>query len=205
MYRVILTNSQARIAREKLGLSQGKVAVTLGLNRAYLSLFETGKYVLPDSELTKLREYYSASGFSFDETEPSNERNFKQEELDSGREQQTIHVRVVDGFVIPANIEVEEAERILSDYAENAKTIRTLCGYDIREHHTSQPFLFWEGELDEAEVEKRIKAVLVLMAKNYALIEMLHGHEVCSSQPDQPQSNSNLRTTGDFVGAMLWG
>jgi transcriptional regulator with XRE-family HTH domain len=58
----VLTAQKAKSARNAAQLSQGKVATDLGINRSYLSLFESGKYVLDDNTLAQLRDYYQDHG-----------------------------------------------------------------------------------------------------------------------------------------------
>ena len=62
----VMTAQQAKSARSAAHFSQGKVATDLGINRSYLSLFESGKYVLDDSTLTQLRDYYQDHGVNLD-------------------------------------------------------------------------------------------------------------------------------------------
>lgn len=59
---MILTPETAKAARQKINLSQGKVAADLGINRAYLSHFESGKHLFDTSVLLSLRRYYEKNG-----------------------------------------------------------------------------------------------------------------------------------------------
>lgn len=56
-----MTNLQTaeilRKARESLGLSQAKVSRDTGINRTYLSRFESGIQILPDDHLQALQGY----------------------------------------------------------------------------------------------------------------------------------------------------
>ena len=211
MYRVILTNNQARTARATLGFSQGSVANAVGLNRTYLSLFENGKYLFPDRDLRKLRDYYSSMGASFDKSEIPDDSNIvavhdvvgeRHARAAADRDaDRTKSLRVMDGFAIPINMDDIEVEHLLSEYSDNQKTIHQLCSYDIRKKHSSEPFLFWDAMIDQSEVEKRTKQVLTLMAKNYFLIETLHGHDPLIRKADHTESE--LCTTGDFIRAMF--
>jgi transcriptional regulator with XRE-family HTH domain len=53
-----ISSNEAKSAREAPGLSQAKVASAVYLNRAYLSQFENGIYLLTDNDNEKLRLYY---------------------------------------------------------------------------------------------------------------------------------------------------
>lgn len=196
MYEVILTGAQAKAARARLGLSQGKVAVSVGLNRTYLSLFENGKYLLPDGDLLRLRDFYSDLDSEFDDPGAVHSDDLGEAGSCADSDGDSAYIRVKDGFVIPQHMDDDEVERILSEYAENKATIHRLCAYDLRGHHTDT--FLWD-ELDQDEVEKRTNEVLVLMAKNHVLVEALQGGAPVSACEGKPQ------TTGDFVEAMLGG
>ena len=104
MYRVILASDQAREARTKLGLSQGRVANAVGLNRTYLSLFENGKYLFPDRDLEKLHSYYSDNGAMFDGVKvfsatKQKEREDLGEQVTHWLEEHKNRVEVVDKMV----------------------------------------------------------------------------------------------------------
>src|SRR3569833_4745641 len=64
--KITLTPEVAIGARQKTLLSQDKVATDLGINRAYLSLFESGKYLFDECLLSSLRAYYEEKGYVFD-------------------------------------------------------------------------------------------------------------------------------------------
>ena len=174
---VIITSDQARDARTKLGISQGKVAASAGLNRAYLSLFENGKFLLSDPDRQKLRSYYTDMGIEFDDRDKSDFEDFDESGSAADQVEQRGGVRVMDGFAIPSAADTEEIDSLLAEYATNREMISNLCQYDIRKHHSKESFLFLgDPEIDAAEVEKRTKEVLVLMARNYSLVERLQGH-----------------------------
>lgn len=111
MYTVVLTSQQAKQARQVLGLSQGKVAGELEINRAYLSQFENGRYVFDDELLTKLRDYYQQNGFDLPEAldEPVS---------DIDRQVATTDTRAMDGFVAPNQKAEVDADDILTEYAK---------------------------------------------------------------------------------------
>ena len=52
-----ITGDQAREARKSLKASQAEVAEAIGINRAFYSEFEAGRYVLKDQQQRKLREF----------------------------------------------------------------------------------------------------------------------------------------------------
>jgi transcriptional regulator with XRE-family HTH domain len=115
METTILSSSQASKARLSLSISQGKLASDLGINRSYLSQFESGKRLLNDDVLIVLREYFENNGYLFDDI-PDSQNNI---------------VTTMDGFVIPEAIGVDEANITLSEYAENFELIKSLSEVQI--------------------------------------------------------------------------
>lgn len=201
VYNVIIDNDQAKDARTRLGLSQGKVASSVGLNRTYLSLFENGQYLLPDADLQKLRAYYTDMGIEFSDGQLLDHQDFDAPGPAAGPNEPQRGVRIMDGFAVPLNADTDEVESLLAEYADNKAEISRLCQYDIRKHHTDEPFLFGDPEIDETAVEKCTREVLVLMARNYYLVERLQGHmpDVENLKP----FDVGLSTTGEFVGSAL--
>jgi len=78
--------------------------------------------------------------------------------------------RVMDGFVIPDNIDSGEVEHILYEFSENDRHILKLCNSSLKRG--------WFGGVDEDDQELRQLDVLKLMARNYLLIKDLHGHDI---------------------------
>src|SRR3989344_2943495 len=153
----ILTAEQAKEARSKTRLSQGKVAADLGINRTYLSLFESGKYVLEDSVLESLRSYYQEHGYDFGGEEPADGRV-------AARQAPQVRgtVRVMDGFQVVAAMPDEEAETLLSEYVEKRVKIKELCAQEPEE----DSFAFF-SDVDEEDLRERQQQILMLMARNF--------------------------------------
>lgn len=158
MTALILTADQAKEARTTLNLSQGKVATDLGINRSYLSQFESGRRILDNSTLSKLREYYEDEGYDF-WPEPNQSTERAGRAMSQGSEGAPI--RVLDGFVVPPAFPDAEADEILNEYANNKAKIVELCGKAV-------PLLTFFDDYDEQ--------ALRYMARQYLLIEQLHGN-----------------------------
>jgi transcriptional regulator with XRE-family HTH domain len=182
--KTILTAEQAKAARSTTRLSQGKVAADLEINRAYLSLFESGKYVFKDSVLTQLRSYYEEHGYDFG---------------DAGAPEQTASrsqashveaVRIMDGFQVPSAMSEEEAEALLAEYSENSAMIQTSCA------EKPEDFLFFG--VDEDDLHERQYQVLMLMARNFTLIEQLHGRETVLPTLEAEKKKPK-KTVGDYL------
>lgn len=182
----ILSPQQARDARASAKLSQGKVGSDLSINRAYLSLFEAGKYVFDDATLTRLRDYYTDR-----DTDPSEAPSVDpRKEAERFELAETDMPQLCDGFLVTANSDAEEVESLLAEYADNRSKIADLCSYDIRKNS----FLFVTND----EVKKRTKEVLFLMARSFTIVEQLHGHQTvlpCARAALGMRKNS----TGDFL------
>jgi transcriptional regulator with XRE-family HTH domain len=176
-----------------LGLSQGRVASAVDLNRTYLSQFENGRYVLPDSVLHRLRDYCEGQGYAFGRFDmPSGAdgdgvRDGRQCEFEA---HDRPRARVMDGFVVPEQVDDSETDALLTEYAENAAKIRALWSSPLKKG--------FFGGVDVEHRDRRERAVLALMARNHALIEQLHGHEIVS-----PNQKRQIETLGCGVAKAL--
>ncbi len=180
----ILTAQQAKNARSAARLSQGKVATDLGINRSYLSLFESGKYVLDDNTLTQLRDYYQDHSVHLDGT--SNGRTIP-------ASTPTENARLRDGFLLTDAMDDDEADALLTEYAENREKISALCAEDLTKGFFSSLF-----GVDSDDAAEHVNKVLTLMARNFAIVEQLQGHDT-ASLPTRVDAKREKRTTGDFV------
>lgn len=170
---IILTPEMAKAARQKSNLSQGEVAASLGINRTYLSLFESGKYLFDESVLSSLRDYYEEIGYVFEsihDHQPKSESPLHNAQIDEAK-----------------------AELLLTAYEDNRNKIISLCQQHPKE------ILFW---VDEDDLEGRIKGILLLMAKNYALIEQLRGHQAISPNGEATKNNQR-QTIAGYVSDLL--
>lgn len=189
----IISSKQAKDARAALALSQGKVASDLKVNRAYLSLFESGRYVFADSVLTALRDYYEQHGYTFQQASKPKKADNKL----SAESETHESTRVMDGFVVPGALDAETAEALLAEYAENRAKLDALCEHKPREHGVG----FFFG-VDESEVRERRREVLMLMARNYVLVEQLHGHATvldCVGEGEQKTIGVHVREAFEQV------
>src|SRR5258708_11902929 len=186
----VLTAQQAKSARTAAHFSQGKVATDIGINRSYLSLFESGKYVLDDNTLTQLRDYYQDHGVNLDGAPgaPSIAKTISASTASDG-------ARLRDGFLLPEAMDDDEADALLTEYAENREKISALCAEDLTKGFLNSLF-----GVDTDEAVEPVNKVLALMARNFAIIEQLQGHDTVFL-PTRAQGKREKRTTGDFVSA----
>lgn len=195
MTNTILNANQAKNARSALQLSQGKVAGDLNINRTYLSQFENGRYLFCNSKLKALREYYENEGYNFPVENENEQSDFSEVFPDVNTQTHgDYQPKVMDGFVIPDQIEDINADAILSEYADNCRSIKVLCQQPIKKD--------WLFGIDEADCEQKAQDVLTLMARNFTLIERLHGHDTVMPSPiekaDTIQDYITLRFSGQF-------
>ncbi|MEW8287902.1 MAG: helix-turn-helix transcriptional regulator [Candidatus Thiodiazotropha endolucinida] len=195
MTNTILNANQAKNARSTLQLSQGKVAGDLNINRTYLSQFENGRYLFCNSKLKTIREYYESKGYNFPVESEIGQSDFSEVFPDVNTQTHgEYQPKVMDGFVIPDQIEDFNADAILSEYADNCRSIKVLCQQPIKKD--------WLFGIDEADCEQKAQDVLTLMARNFTLIERLHGHDTVMPSPiekvDTIQDYITLRFTDQF-------
>src|SRR6266849_4832059 len=188
----VLTAQQAKSARNAAHLSQGKVAIDLGINRSYLSLFESGKYVLDDSTLTQLRDYYQHRGVNLDGALGAQE---SPKILPASASSDGPRLR--DGFLLPDTTDDDEADVLLTEYAENREKISALCAEDL-----TKGFLNSLLGVDDYDAAEPVNKVLTLMARNFAIIEQLQEHDTVLL-PTPAEARREKRTTGDFVSARI--
>ncbi|MGE3480454.1 MAG: helix-turn-helix domain-containing protein [Gammaproteobacteria bacterium] len=182
----ILTPAQSQAARLALGLSQSKVARATGINRSTLSMFESSKYLLEDRALRELRNFYQGQGYPFEEkaaeislpaapTAPK--AAIPPVFLEPDR------APVMDGFVIPTGIALEEVENALDEVHANDQAIAEIVAQPVKRNWFT----------DEFPAEATDKAVK-LMARNYLLIRQLQGHTVVEAANDdgEPRIQADL-------------
>jgi len=159
------TAQQAKTARFNAQLSQGRVASDLGINRSYLSQFESGKLLFDDATLNRLRDYYVNR-----ETLVESPAQVPSAQCrDDSEESNTVRLR--DGFLLPPEADEDHVEALLNEYAENRRRIADICNIDL-----SNSGFFGFG-VDEDVANKKADDVLCLMARNYIIVEELQGHE----------------------------
>jgi len=142
-----LTPEACKAARTTASLSQARVATDLGINRTYLSQFESGKYRLDEPILDKLSNYFIEKTISLaqETTEAQN-------------------------FVGNVEVTTENTEDIHRELDELRSSIASLCAYDL---DNSRFLGLW---IDEEEAEERTEEVILLMARAYLLGEEMKGN-----------------------------
>ena len=159
-------------ARESLGLSQASVSRETGLNRTYLSRFESGVQILSDDSLQALQDHYATSGFDFaliaDIPESKQQLNdYGNPEI--SRESCTI----IDGFLIPEGLLSAEAEELLIELESNEEYIRTQL--------STPPKLGLFG-VDQEDLSQRLLLIGLRGLRCYSIVQELKGIEQVFSE-----------------------
>lgn len=177
----ILCNTQAVAARSALNLSQAKVAKDIGLSRAYLSQFESGKRILEDRWQSSLLEYYKTKGWSPEAASA----------LTTGTEPSSIKIR--DGFQVSDALDDAEIEELLNTYYENQVKIEILAS-------TEAPKGFFEG-ISEERAQKPTLELLSFACHQDVILRRLRGQNKiidCLAIPYR-----EIETIGEYVGSLM--
>jgi len=161
------TPSILKQAREKLGLSQTSVSKETGLNRTYLSRFESGVQILPDHNLQDLQDHYAAMGFDFSEI--ADTENDHQEPNEDGmptvpRENCTI----IDGFLIPDGISSLEVEELLDELRHHE---------DFIESELKKAPISGLLGIDSGNLKRKLRLIGLRGLRCYSIVQKLKGRE----------------------------
>ncbi len=180
-----ITPDQSIKAREQLSMSQSKAASAVGINRAYLSEFESSKRVLEDHAMDKLTRFYKEQGWKPDVNVPV------AQSLNSDKHGLTL----VDGMVVGANVPKNVQEQLLAEMYELETEIEELMERPVKQ------LLF--GGLDENDSLSRSIRPLLLMCRQNEIKKILQG------RIDGPYSEANgsdrksINTIGDYIEATM--
>ena len=158
-----LTPEACKAARTAVALSQARVATDLGINRTYLSQFESGKYRLDDTTLTKLNNYFAEKIGLL--TKNSAQTQIRAENAPEATDD-----------IAAINQELEELR----------SSIASLCAHDL---DNSRFLGLW---IDQEEAEKRANEVLCLIARAYFLIEELNGNDAIIMHSEETPEEKTL-------------
>lgn len=184
------TSQQAKNARTAAQLSQGRVASEVGINRSYLSQFECGKYLLDDAALSRLFDYYSKRGVKLE----SLGCVLSVQGEDDSEERYLPRLR--DGFQLPQEADEERVDLLLDEYSENRHRISNMSKIDL----SNSGFLGFG--IDEDKANKKTDEVINIMARNYAIIEELQGHDLTFSS-SRRFAQDEKKTVRDYVRTRL--
>lgn len=167
----VITPAQSREARRELGLSQADVAGAIGVNRVYLSEFESGNLVrLTKVQLRKLRAFYEAKIEEARDNGEAIEITFGEAEP----EVLAIRAETVSAkqctFPIGKEVSEEVVSATLATIGEIDKKLVSL----LNTVAAREQALFGQGEFTE-ETLAAFREAFSLLACNYLLIRSVGG------------------------------
>ena len=182
----ILTSSQAVAARTALNLSQSKVAKDTGLNRTYLSQFESGSRILEDRWQSILHDYYQGAGWV-----PSAHAASSEQAPAPSNSASCLKIR--DGFLISGALQDAEVESLLSDYYDNQVEIEAISASEAPKG------MFNAVREDRARVP--VSKLFALTCQQDTILRRLRGHNV-AVEPNT-MDRRTIETIGQYAGSLV--
>lgn len=193
----MITSNQAKQARGFCGLSQSRVVEHTGINRSYLSQFENGKILLPDSALSKLYGFYTEHGWRLNETEAEELKLPASGGLFS-------RPRFIEGIQIPENFNDSYAESLVEELLENNVLIKEILSGGTPTQ--SQMLGLGEDIADIDSINEDLTRAIHYMARNYCIVSELQGWDCILEAPsiesrsDAEEGSEVLPTIRDYLG-----
>lgn len=189
----LITPDQSRQARRELGLSQATVADATGLNRQYISEFESG-YTnrLTNSHLRKLRAFYEAK---IEEAREAGDEIIVTFGTDSEPESEDARAPAIETvkakrFFFPVDDEVADevlAKTVAAIRTNDQKLTKLLSMVAER-----KSAMFGDGDYTD-EVQQAFRDAFSLLSANYLLIRAVGGW------PEVGLTASNADLNGDSL------
>lgn len=153
-----LNSTDLKTFRISLNLSQANVSKKTGLNRSYLSQFESGKRLLSDKDCQMLLDFYRSQGLEESAVpDVTIERAVKQRKI-----------RLVDGIQITPGMEESLVETLFARFYANEGKLKTLLNLPIK------PSLL--GDESNVALENiSSQEALFLIVDNYSILKQLRG------------------------------
>jgi transcriptional regulator with XRE-family HTH domain len=175
--QLILNPHESISARNSLDISQSAVSRDTGINRVYISQFESGKRILEDSQLNALRDNYIELGWI--PPEPNSESQPKTK---------SYPVKIRDGVVVLNYYSDEKIEEILSEiYAIKS---------DLQNSEQQEIPRGYFGNIDQDKALRRCIWILLHYMKLYQLQESLQGKKAKNKSEIEI---SQVETNADYV------
>lgn len=184
MNSILLTPDGSKKARSGLNMSQAKAASGAGINRAYLSQFESGTRILDDKSADKLHSFYVTSGWEEEQVEVIE----PQASINIGE------IKIQDGFVIPNQTDDEQLKRLLEQYQDNL--------HEIQQEGDKAAHFGFLGGLNEERTSEMSQRLITLMARNFSIVTQLHGQDVLVPAKI---SEKKIKTIGHYIQNFLFG
>ncbi len=178
----IITPTQAKSARLKMGISQNKVAVETGLSRPYLCNFEVGKFNPSDDFKETLKAYYSKEGIIF-----------KEKQYDEVKT-----IKPICGIIPDIDyVSYAEAENIMEDITEFNAELFELSEQPLPTKDDG--FILKKIVIDNDEVMRLVNDTILKMAKAYLDIMSVTGEHSFNAKPcDDIPPLGELESDSDY-------
>lgn len=171
-------------AREFLALSQARVARDTGINRSYLSQYESGKRILEDRWKLALKDYYVSLGW---------DPHLDPEDLIEPERELEPPFNLVsrDGFEIALS-DMEAVEILLEEFYESGDQLELLEQVPIERG--------FFGELEAADALWQCRQYLAHTARQVEILRSLRGHSKLTEEAASNAADiSKIKTVGDYV------
>lgn len=137
---------------------------------------------MSDSDLEKLREFYITEGFDL---EGMSKGDFE------GQVESIEHPQSIELPVPPVESNVGDSGEICAEVEKNNERISELLDREIKTD--------WFGDIHEQDLARREHEVLILMARNYTLLERVHGNVVV-----EPVATDEPKTIGEHISMVFY-
>ncbi len=224
MNNLVLTPQQSIVARNYLGISQTFAAKKANVDRSQLSLFENSRLVPRDVFLKKLRSFYESRGAEFviDEKklapgEPVKAEPVKAEPVKAEPETKDLSDADVlvssdsskkgffirDGYVVTGAMPEQDADSLLDEIHANNEQVAEMLAMPIE---INDGILGDDEPTDECELVT--KDVLLLLSRNYNLVQELKGEDsidLCDDEEHMAMRKAGEETQTDLIGNLFAG
>jgi transcriptional regulator with XRE-family HTH domain len=109
-----ITPAELKSLRTLKGVSQAALAHAVGLQRSYVSQFETGKYLMTDAELQAIADYFEALPDVNDH-------------VSEMRPESLLEARVVDGLLVPGTKDSDALDTQLENWRVALDELTVAC------------------------------------------------------------------------------
>lgn len=179
MENPLITPTQAKAARNSLGISLKQLAEATKVNRSYVSMFENGKLPLAQKYQQALVDYFRSRDVDLDAL------------LRDAATATQSPAQIVQGmfrrcFYLSSDLPQTQYERAIEQMESNDERLSELLNSAISRG------LF--SEMD-TETEATQRELFGLLSANYLLFRLLQGHNIISAR----QEGVDAKTQGDLL------
>jgi transcriptional regulator with XRE-family HTH domain len=152
-----ITPVALKALRTLKGVSQAALAREVGLQRSYISQFETGKYLMTDAEIDAVTDYLSSL-------------NDVNEKVPQESPEALWEARVVDGLLVPGGLSGDKLEALI-------EALRDAQDELVIASNINAPRGFFGG-VDQAELDRLRSRAGIIALKVVHLMSAIQGREL---------------------------